>query len=49
MDLDKFFEETDFDSAVKRNDEKISEATQEARELESLPDNNECTGGGCTI
>lgn len=49
MDLDKFFNETDFDAVNQRNEQKLEESNAEASALAEAADNNECEGGGCKI
>lgn len=49
MNLDKFFNETDFEAVSQRNEQKQEESNAEASALAEAADNNECEGGGCKI
>lgn len=45
MDLDKFFQETDFSEAEKAAEKKVEENAAQPE----IEDDGECGGGGCKI
>lgn len=48
MDINSFLEEANFDEAARRNQERQSQANQEAEQLENMEGNNDCKDG-CAV